>query len=44
MRMLLRVSIPVEAGNPAAKAGNLGSKVEQVLVDLKHDGGPNNVE
>ena len=35
MRMLLRVSIPVEAGNAAAKAGTLGSTVEQLLADLK---------
>src|SRR6202051_1057620 len=34
MRMLLRVSIPVEAGNAAAKAGNLGSTVERILADL----------
>ena len=33
--MLLRVSIPVEAGNAAAKAGTLGSTVEQILKDLK---------
>jgi hypothetical protein len=33
--MLLRVSIPVEAGNAAAKTGTLGSMVEQILVDLK---------
>ena len=35
MRMLLRVSIPVEAGNAAAKAGTLGSTVERILKDLK---------
>jgi hypothetical protein len=33
--MLLRVSIPVEAGNAAAKAGTLGSTVERILADLK---------
>jgi hypothetical protein len=35
MRMLLRVSIPVETGNAAAKDGTLGSKVERILADLK---------
>ena len=35
MRMLLRVSIPVEAGNAAAKAGTLGSTIEKILADLK---------
>lgn len=35
MRMLLRVSIPVEAGNAAAKAGTLGSTIEKILTDLK---------
>ena len=35
MRMLLRVSIPVETGNAAAKGGTLGSTVEQILKDLK---------
>ena len=35
MRMLLRVSLPVEAGNAAAKAGTLGSTVEGILADLK---------
>jgi hypothetical protein len=35
MRMLLRVSIPVQAGNAAAKAGTLGSTVERLLADLK---------
>ena len=35
MRMLLRVSIPVETGNAAAKNGTLGSTVERILADLK---------
>jgi hypothetical protein len=33
--MLLRVSIPVEAGNAAAKAGTLASTIEQILANLK---------
>ena len=35
MRMLLRVSIPVEAGNAAVKAGTLSSTVQKILADLK---------
>ena len=35
MRMLLRVSIPVETGNAAAKSGTLGSTIERILADLK---------
>jgi hypothetical protein len=35
VRMLLRVSIPVESGNAAAKSGTLGSTVERILADLK---------
>ena len=35
MRTLLRVSIPVEAGNAAVKAGTLGSSIEKFLADLK---------
>ena len=35
MRMLLRVSIPVETGNAAAKDGTLGSTIERILADLK---------
>ena len=35
MRMLLRVSIPVETGNAAAKDGTLGSTIEAILAELK---------
>jgi hypothetical protein len=35
MRMLLRVSIPAETGNAAAKAGTLGPTIEGILADLK---------
>jgi len=35
MRMLLRVSIPAESGNAAAKAGTLGSTIERILAELK---------
>jgi hypothetical protein len=35
MRMLLRVSIPVESGNAAIKAGTIGSITEKILADLK---------
>ena len=35
MRMLLRVSLPVEAGNAAAKSGTLGPTIERILADLK---------
>jgi len=35
MRMLLKVNIPVETGNEAARNGTLGSKIQQILADLK---------
>lgn len=35
MRFLLKVNIPVEAGNAAAKAGKLGPIIETILADLK---------
>ena len=35
MRMLLRVSIPTEAGNAAVKDGTLGTTIEKLLADLK---------
>jgi hypothetical protein len=35
MRMLLRVSLPVEGGNAAVKAGTAGSTIERILADLK---------
>ncbi len=35
MRFLLKVNIPVEAGNAAAKAGKLGPTIQSILADLK---------
>ena len=35
MRMLMKVNIPVETGNVAAKAGKLGSIIQSILTDLK---------
>jgi hypothetical protein len=35
MRVLLKVTIPVEAGNAAAKAGRLGETIQSILADLK---------
>src|SRR6266536_2654064 len=35
MRFLLKVNIPVESGNVAAKAGKLGATIQSILEDLK---------
>jgi hypothetical protein len=35
VRMLLKVTIPVETGNAAAKAGKLGSTIERILGEIK---------
>jgi uncharacterized protein DUF3303 len=35
MRMLLRVSIPVDRGNEAVRAGTLGKTIQSILADLK---------
>ena len=35
MRMMLRVSIPVEAGNAAARNGSLGTTIQRILADLQ---------
>jgi hypothetical protein len=33
--MLLKISIPVEAGNAAVSNGTLGPTIQQILADLK---------
>jgi len=35
MRFLLKVNIPVETGNAAARAGKLGETIQAILGDLK---------
>ena len=35
MRFLVKVNIPVEAGNAAAKAGKLGATIQSILADQK---------
>jgi len=35
MRFMLKVTIPVETGNAAAKAGELGSTIQAILADAK---------
>ncbi len=35
MRILLKVNIPVETGNAAAKAGKLGSIIQAILAEQK---------
>lgn len=35
MRFLVKVNIPVEAGNAAAKAGKLGDTIQSILAEMK---------
>ena len=35
MRFLLKVNIPVAAGNAAAKTGTLGSTIQSILAEVK---------
>ena len=35
MRFLVKVNIPVEAGNAAAKAGKLGETIRTILAEMK---------
>jgi|SRR5579872_3036953 hypothetical protein len=35
MRMMMKVNIPVESGNAAARSGSLGATIKKILDDLK---------
>jgi hypothetical protein len=35
MRMMLKVSIPVDAGNAAARNGSMGATIKNILDELK---------
>jgi hypothetical protein len=35
MRFLLKVTIPVETGNAAARGGKLGATIQSILAELK---------
>jgi hypothetical protein len=35
MKFMLKVNMPVDAGNTAAKAGKLGTTIQSILSDLK---------
>ena len=35
MRFFVKVNIPVEAGNGAAKAGKLGTTIQSIVADMK---------
>ena len=35
MRMMMKVTIPIEAGNAAVRGGTLGTTMQKILADLK---------